>query len=401
MKIELHILQNFAPSNLNRDDTGAPKDCELGGYRRARISSQCLKRAVRDAFKVDGAFGPDDLAVRTKRLVENVADRLVSDHGRDHERAINLVAAALGGAGLKVKTAAEDHKTEYLLFLPRRHLDRLAGLVNKHWDTLAALAFAETEPEGTERDATRSRKKQKADKKGAFPKEIAEELLPILEDAAHTPDLALFGRMIADRPEWNVDAACQVAHAISTNRVAMEFDFYTAVDDLRPADTAGSDMMGTVQFNSSCFYRYSVLDVDDLRRNLGAENDLVNKTATAYLRASVLAVPTGKQNNMAAHNPPSFVLAVVRPSGIPVSLANAFVQPVRSRGDADLITASIDALMNHLQSVYRMFGLPETAAFYIADRAVTAPEGPARFENKNDLPTLLAAVESKISGAAA
>jgi len=37
MWIELHILQNFAPSCLNRDDTNSPKDCVFGGYRRARM----------------------------------------------------------------------------------------------------------------------------------------------------------------------------------------------------------------------------------------------------------------------------------------------------------------------------------------------------------------------------
>ena len=47
MIIELHMLQNFAPSCLNRDDTNSPKECEFGGYRRARISSQCIKRAIR------------------------------------------------------------------------------------------------------------------------------------------------------------------------------------------------------------------------------------------------------------------------------------------------------------------------------------------------------------------
>lgn len=417
MKIELHILQNFAPSNLNRDDTGAPKDCELGGYRRGRISSQCLKRAVRDLFKTDGMFEPSELAVRTKRLVENVADELASKHNRDRTLAIELVAAALAGAGLKVKGADEDHKSEYLLFLPKRHLAHLAALIHKHWDTLTPLVAPGPKTPLPDAPAkSKTKKKEKAEKKSAFPKEVGNELIPILKDAARTPDLALFGRMIADEPSWNVDAACQVAHAISTNRVTMDFDFYTAVDDLRPEDTAGSDMMGTVQFNSSCFYRYSVLDVTDLRGNLGAD-ELVGKTVGAYIRASVLAIPTGKQNSMAAHNPPSFVLAIAREDGTPISLANAFAQPVRPNGDADLVTASIDALQEYLQRVSRMYGARQLAAFYIADREIThvketenKPDSPGRSEgqtpttepiklvNKNDLDALVKAVQDKISG---
>src|SRR5262249_9519011 len=157
-----------------------------------------------------------------------------------------------------------------------------------------------------------------------------------------TPDLALFGRMIADNPDWNVDAACQVAHAISTNRVNVEFDFYTAVDDFRPRDSAGSDMMGTVPFQSSCFYRYASLDVDALRKNLGGTDTaeataLARSTVDAFLRALALAIPTGKQNSMAAQNRPSYLLAVVRKAGTPCSLANAFVKPIHATSERNLV----------------------------------------------------------------
>lgn len=48
MLIEIHMIQNHSPSNLNRDDLGAPKTCIFGGVTRARISSQCLKRSIRN-----------------------------------------------------------------------------------------------------------------------------------------------------------------------------------------------------------------------------------------------------------------------------------------------------------------------------------------------------------------
>src|SRR5207237_319172 len=175
MRIEVHVLQNFAPSNLNRDDTGSPKDAEFGGHRRARVSSQCLKRAVRGYFKSEKLIDAAHLAERTKRLAGEVAKRLVGK-GRP-------------GA-----------------------------------------------------DALRAAK--------------AEEAVKNLLDAGKAADLALFGRMLADLPDNNVDAACQVAHSISTNKIhSVEMDYYTAVDDLKPDDTAGADMIGTVEFNSACFYR--------------------------------------------------------------------------------------------------------------------------------------------------
>ena len=123
MKIELHLLQNFAPSNLNRDDTGAPKDCELGGHRRARISSQCQKRAVREAFRVNHLLSDENLAARTKRVIAEIGQTLTSVHGHDEKRALAVAAAAIEGVGLgrdKKGTGDAAWKTEYLLFLPRR-----------------------------------------------------------------------------------------------------------------------------------------------------------------------------------------------------------------------------------------------------------------------------------------
>src|SRR5205823_13620574 len=152
----------------------------------------------------------------------------------------------------------------------------------------------------------------------------------------------------------NVDAACQVAHAISTNMIhSMEMDYYTAVDDINN-DNPGADMIGTVEFNSACFYRYATLDVAELvggyrdekkTRPFGLQGDaeLARTTAAAFLTAFVHAVPTGKQNSFAAHNPPSLVFAVVR-DGQPVSLANAFVKPIAPREGESLIEKSIQAL---------------------------------------------------------
>ena len=132
-------------------------------------------------------------------------------------------------------------------------------------------------------------------------------------------------------------------------------DYYTAMDDLSPEDTAGAGMLGTVGFNSGCFYRYSNVDMGQLQRNLQGDSDLARKTLDAFIRASVNAIPTGKQNSMAAHNPPSFVLAVVRQSGL-WNLANAFLGPVAPRRGEDLAVRSIGALDSHWGKTARMYG---------------------------------------------
>jgi CRISPR system Cascade subunit CasC len=379
MKIDIHFLQNFAPSNLNRDDTGAPKDCEFGGVRRARISSQCWKRAIREAFSTHDLFGdqaPVLLAARTKRLVDVSMQHLV-EAGKSQEDSLRVLTFALQSAKLKVD---DERKTQYLLFLPKRTAKALAKTALAHWDTLlAASGQAEPADEGAKKK-TKSAEKKAA--KDAVPKDVAKEIEAVLEDATRTPDLALFGRMIADNPDWNVDAACQVAHALSTNRVSVEFDFYTAVDDFRPKENTGSDMMGTVAFQSSCFYRYATLDVEALHRNLGGaakgETDaLAKRTIEAFLRASALAIPTGKQNGMAAQNRPSYMLAVIRKSGTPQSLANAFVRPARPQGEASLIETSTVELEKYLDKSLSMWG-DDAQAFACADIDARASERPKR-----------------------
>lgn len=347
MFVELHILQNFAPANLNRDDTNAPKDCEFGGYRRARISSQCLKRAGRQVFKQSSLLPPDRLAVRTKRVVDAITKRLESA-GRPADEASMVVESAL--AGLKIKVDEKNGKTQYLLYLGYEEMDRLTAVCDTHWDALLAAANA----------AAGAKAGKKADK-GGVPADIIKQLNNGL-DGGKAADLALFGRMLADLPDRNVDAAAQVAHAISTNKVSMEFDFYTAVDDLKPEDTAGADMLGTVEFNSSCFYRYANVDTNQLTDNLDGDVELAANVVRAYLQALVTAIPTGKQNSMAAHNPPSLVFAVVRRSP-PQNLANAFVQPARPTSSADLVQVSIQRLGDYwsrLQAAYGNDGIDGT-----------------------------------------
>ncbi len=357
MKLEIHILQNFAPSNLNRDDTGSPKDCELGGVRRSRISSQCFKRAIRSAFDEHDLIPATERAARTKRLVDEVTARVTAiDSGIDAEKARLGAVRALEAGGLKADE--ETSKTQYLLFMPRRALDDLARLVVAHIGVLSAEPPAKTEEEKKGAKAKSAKAAKAEAKQGANP-EVKKAVEKILEDGARTPELALFGRMIADRPDWNVDAACQVAHAISTNRVAVEFDFYTAIDDLKKNDTAGSDMMGTVAFNSACFYRYLVVDIGELVRNLGGDDAAIaqaKRTVEAFVRAAVLAIPTGKQNSMAAQNPPSLVLCDVRDRAEPRSLANAFVDPVRPSREGDLVTLSSLRLAKYAASLDKVYG---------------------------------------------
>jgi CRISPR system Cascade subunit CasC len=365
MFVELHLLQNFAPSCLNRDDTNSPKDCEFGGYRRARISSQCFKRAVRKHFQDHLLLPPEHLAKRTKRLLDLLTDRLV-EAGKDPEAAREVAESAIRSCGLGLKG---DGKTEYLIFLGDGEVASLARSCEAHWDALARLAGAAAK-ETPSPDAEKKAKK-KADK-AAVPEDFRKEMEKVL-DGGKAADLALFGRMLADLPDKNIDAACQVAHALSTNQVSMEFDFYTAVDDLAPKEETGAGMLGTVEFNSACFYRYANIDFSQLtEENLDGDVELAQKAVAAFLEAAVKAVPTGKQTSMAAQNPPSLVFAVVRDHGL-WSLANAFVDPVRPGRDGNLVQKSAAALEDYwarLAAAYGEEGIRAKAALAV-DCALT------------------------------
>jgi CRISPR system Cascade subunit CasC len=172
-------------------------------------------------------------------------------------------------------------------------------------------------------------------------------------DGGKAADLALFGRMLADLPDNNIEAACQVAHAISTHKVGVEFDFYTAVDDLQNKAESGAGMMGDIEFNSACYYRYSNIDLNQLKKNLDNDEGLSNATVAAFIRASVSAIPTGKQNSFAAQNPPDFIMAVVRNNGA-WSLANAFVKPIKEGGS--LVADSIRALVDYWDKLNTAYG---------------------------------------------
>lgn len=327
MFVEVHAIQNFAPANLNRDDTGNPKDCEFGGYRRARVSSQCLKRAIRLSPVFAETTGVE-VGIRTKRLIERRLRPPLVAAGKTEEQVTEVLTAFVPEFASKLDTkSGEDHKTAVLLYLSQAEVDHIVQALLDNWDSLPGDA-----------------------------KKLARALVKEHKGQTSAPDIALFGRMLAEQPELGLDAACQVAHALSTHRVAMEMDFYTAVDDLKAEDTAGAGMMGFTGFDSACFYRYARIDWGQLVANLNGDGGLARRTVHGFLRALVAAVPSGKQNAFAANNPPNFLLAVVRQDGMGWSLANAFEKPVYPRGDSGLVAPSVAALDAYWGRLCQVYG---------------------------------------------
>src|SRR5690606_9841210 len=137
-----------------------------------------------------------------------------------------------------------------------------------------------------------------------------------------------------------------------------EFDFYSAVDDLKEDDDeegAGAGMLGTVLYNSSCYYRYANLDLRQLVKNLEGDGDSTMMAVRAFLTGMIHAVPTGKRTNSAPQNPPAPIMGVVRDKGL-WSLANAFVSPSSgSRGG--LLIVSGQRLLEHWNELVGMYDM--------------------------------------------
>jgi len=375
MIIELHLLQSFPVSNLNRDDVGQPKTATFGGHVRGRISSQSLKRAARVLFQQDDlrryGLDPAEIGVRTKRLASRAADVLRSK-GRPETEVGPIAEAGIRAFGFDLDRRRAE-LTQYLLFVGKSAAELLADYCERNWDRLAAdaakhaqAAARSKKTDGDSDEPGKKISKVKPDKK------TLDEAKRVF-DASRAVDVALFGRMIADNKDFNVDAACQVAHALSTHAVVNEYDYYTAVDDLQPQDQSGADMIGTVDFNAACYYRYANLNLRKLGENLRGDTDLVSRAAQAWLNAFIDAIPSGKQNSMAALTPPETLLAVVRDRG-GWNLANAFLRPVDA---ADLMVASSREMFSHFGRLRRFYGdndLRAVAAASVAADIVGLPD---------------------------
>lgn len=395
MNLELHLIQNFPPSNLNRSDTGTPKDCEFGGVRRARISSQCMKKAIRDYFNNKGLLN-GSRGIRTKLVYEEVCKTLINVNKLNENEVKEIVKAVLAECGIAIK---ETKQTEYLLFIGKEEIQKMANILtqNDRWKTLTtALKSASSIETGDKKDGEPAKKKSTKKSKSetfAIPPEIKQEVYNCLfrKDLA---DIALFGRMLADIPKENVDAACQVAHAISTNRTVIEMDFFTAIDDLATKDKTGAAMMGTMEFDSACFYRYLNINLEQLKHNLNGNEKLVIDTVKAFVEAVILAIPSGKQNSTGAQNYPSLVIAVIRSNGFS-SLANAFEKPVFPTDKESLVEASIDRLHNYWTKIVKVYPLDKADKVF-----VTGPNSDRISDSSlvkvDDVPTFITQIAQSI-----
>jgi CRISPR system Cascade subunit CasC len=313
MLIEIHAIQNHSPANLNRDDLGAPKTCYFGGVLRSRISSQCIKRSIRMSDEFKTLLG----GIRTRQLAKLIGDKASGKPG-----ATKRAAKILEQCGIAPK---DDARSDMLVYTTKEAIAEMAALLNNG--------------DGKSEEA------------------LAQEFGKLISEKVAVPDMALCGRMLETGVLKNttVEAALQVAHAISTHEARPEVDYYVAADDV-PGDDAGAGYVNEAMFASACFYKYFSINWETLVDNLNANVELAAHTVGAFIRGAALANPTGKQNSFAAHNHPDGILVEIK--DVPVSYANAFAKPV-ARGERDIIAQSIAQLGQYIHDLDTGYGKPK------------------------------------------
>lgn len=358
--LQLHMLTSYPPACLNRDDLNRPKTAVMGGVPRLRISSQSLKRAWRtsDVFmeKLTGQTG-----IRSKELGRKIKESLLS--------------------GVELNTLLND------LSLEIKPDGKLTEKQAAEWAWLIASVFVDAKGKGSDEEGEEAVTEEKGkSKKGKKPnvnkdtlkceqivfysrdeiavidnliKELCEthkapndnQLSSImLKNAGHSADLALFGRMLASSPSYNVEASCQVAHGITVHKVAVEDDFFTAVDDLNKREDTGSAHLGEQGFAAGLFYLYVCIDCDSLVKNLGS-SDVAKKAIRALTEAAATVSPTGKQNSFGSRAWASYVMAE-KGTRQPRSLSVAFLKPVKSGDMLEDAISSLETTCDNLDKIY-------------------------------------------------
>lgn len=341
MFLDIYAIQNVPPCDMNRDDTGTPKTAIYGGYQRSRVSSQAWKHAMRAEFPK--MVDVSQLGVRTKHAVAMVGEEICRIRPDLSDKAEDLASGVIKVTGVKIdkstRVGSENGASvsKYLIFISRSEISKLAEIAIKA------------------SDAGDSLEKPTAELK----KEVSKAF-----HGTQALDIALFGRMLADAPDLNTDASCQVAHAISVDRTTQEYDYFTAVDDLAASDNAGAAMVDTIGFNSSTLYRYATVCLDSLRDQLG-DSKAAAEGIRAFLKAFIESMPTGKQNTFANRTLPSAVLVALRKEQ-PINGVAAFEDPVRPKDGTSISHQAEERLAAKLNDIAKVYDMQPVKTWWSA-----------------------------------
>jgi CRISPR system Cascade subunit CasC len=301
---------------------GRPKSAMMGGANRLRVSSQSLKRAWRTSpIFQQGLEGA--VSTRTRRMASAARNEMLA-RGLD-EAVANASAEAIGKALYGKVDPKEGYEAGQLAFVGPAEQAAVDDLV-----------------------------KQVADTGEAVDEKTAQSLVM---QAHRGADIALFGRMLAARPHFNVEAAVDVAHAITVHKAVAEDDFFTAVDDLQSraeddAAGAGAGFMGETGFGAGLYYLYLCINRRLLEDNLQGDTALADAAVRALVEAAAKVGPGGKRTSFGSHAYAQVVMAE-KGAKLPRSLSSAFLKPVYG---TDMLPSAVSRLTETAEAMDRAYG---------------------------------------------
>jgi CRISPR system Cascade subunit CasC len=340
--VQIHLLTAYPAALLNRDDAGLAKRIPFGGQTRIRISSQCLKKHWRDSRQITEL---GEQAVRSTRIYEQLVGEPLVRQGASEQEATAVAQYLMGETvdtkPVKSKDGKDTARSGQLLVLTKAETNFLAELGADILRRLREKGVTATSAEEVKKNAPVEDKEVR--------KMLRDQQLPA------SLDTALFGRMVTSDLFARVDAAVSVAHAFTTHAEEAETDYFTAVDTLKTSeDDAGAGLINDTELTSGVFYTYAVIDMNQLRDNLGHQRESTEQLGRNLVQAMTQVSPGAKRGSTAPYAYAEFVL-LERGGEQPRTLANAFLEPVRANG-ASVMVASARKLLEHRRKLEEMYG---------------------------------------------
>lgn len=302
--LTINIISTIPYSNLNRDDSGTPKRVKQGGVLRGLHSSQSIKRGIRARY--EEASG--DISVRSGLLTEEVIRGALQLNSALDEKSVTKMAKDL--IGKLTKKEASEGESARSIWLSQEELDTASQYI------VDALSSNEEE----------------AGPSGDF----------INQGKTGSMAITAFGRMFANAPQFNIEAALSVSPAVSTHAISIDTDYFSTGDDLREAQQeTGATFLGIAQFTNGVFYRSVTIDKVQLKETWTAFGNPDSKAnLEALVRSVVYGQPRGKENSTAPYTLPALVLAEEQRYRV----AYDFERPVLAQGAGGFLESTVQEL---------------------------------------------------------
>lgn len=325
--IAVHVLKQYNPGTFNRGDTGEAKQIIIGGVNRARFSSQCQKRAIRELMACEEIRTAHIEKLIDKCLTKYVEDGIISDEDKDIIGAAICSKKVIGSDCWDKLDEKEkkDKKTK-----SEENDGRVIVSTNASEITALVTTFVEYYKEN-----------------GSFDSKEEKVAEAALNDVQTSVAKSFFGTMATSGVLGTIDGAVEMGQAFSVDEYFAEPDNFTVKFVGRSGAPASDPFFGEYEsFNkeesskansetmndglslySNVMYSYSNVNLKELERNLNSHivgnkyvpsettNDIILKEVPRYVKSMIEMVPEATQRRSSSHVAPCAVLIEIIEGG--------------------------------------------------------------------------------------